>query len=112
MKLKSLATLLFLSLPISVMANTQSTQDKFNDALFERDMAIAESFKDLSGDHQNGMKICYTYNLLKEKHNFVKKNPKQLENSYSLQKVILSEKSLIAQFESIMQKNKIPCETD
>jgi len=37
-------------------------------------MEIAKSFQDLSNDPQNGINTCYTYTLLKEKHEFVKKN--------------------------------------
>jgi hypothetical protein len=94
------------------MANTQLSKDKFENALFERDMEIARSFQDLTSDQQNGIKTCYTYTLLKEKHDFIQKNSSHLENNYSLQKVVMSEKPLIAQFESILKKNKIPCEVD
>jgi len=112
MKLKYPTLLLSVLLPISAFANTKLPKDKFEDALFERDMEIAKSFQDLSNDPQNGINTCYTYTLLKEKHEFVKKNSTYVENDYSLQKVLLSEKPLIAQFESILKKNKIPCEID
>ena len=112
MKLKYPTLLLSVLLPISTFANTKLPKDKFEDALFERDMEIAKSFQDLSNDPQNGINTCYTYTLLKEKHEVVKKNSTYIENNYSLQKVLLSEKPLIAQFESILKKNKIPCEID
>ena len=66
-------SLLSVLLPISTFANTKLPKDKFEDALFERDMEIAKSFQDLSNDPQNGINTCYTYTLLKEKHEFVKK---------------------------------------
>ena len=112
MKLKYPTLLLSVLLPISTFANTKLPKDKFEDALFDWDMEIAKSFQDLSNDPQNGINTCYTYTLLKEKHEFVKKNSTYIENNYSLQKVLLSEKPLIAQFESILKKNKIPCEID
>jgi len=94
------------------MANTKLSKEKFEESLFERDMNIARSFQDLSTDRKNDIKICYTYTLLKEKHEFIKKNSTHVENDYSLQKILLSEKPLIAQFESILKKNEIPCEVN
>ena len=48
MKLKYPTLLLSVLLPISAFANTKLPKDKFEDALFERDMEIAKSFQDLS----------------------------------------------------------------
>ncbi|HAV6211489.1 TPA: hypothetical protein JI314_20070, partial [Acinetobacter baumannii] len=111
---KILLVLSLALLPVIVDAKPQATKEQFNKGLFERDMEIAQVFQELTKEPNNGLKTCYAYSLLKEKHNYIASNTAkfELQDDYSLQKVILSEKPLIAQFKSIITKNGIPCDVN
>jgi hypothetical protein len=114
MNIKFLIVISLALLPALATAKPQQTKEQFNKGLFERDMEIAQTFQELTKEPKNDSKICYTYSLLKEKHGYISMNSDKfdLQNDYSLQKVILSENSLIAQFKAIMIKNGIPCDIE
>lgn len=114
MNIKFILVLSITLSPAIATAKPQTTKEQFNKGLFDRDIEIAQVFQDLTKEPNNGLKTCYAYSLLKEKHNYIASNTAKfdLQDDYSLQKVILSEKPLIAQFKSIITKNGIPCDVN